>query len=153
MFRNKIDVLDDLLFHDLALLTHLFKATFHLTSIRRFYNLNPVLCDTAFLELESEHFPVHISLSWTLPERRRQILVFTRDQYLLFDDLREGGKLQLFEFETKSDTTILYEEKEPLFCEVDHFITCLLNGKKPLTDGAFMLQVMEIYDQIRHAPK
>ena len=151
MFKNRIDVVDDLLFHDLALITFLFQKKLRCVSIRRFYNLNPLLCDSAVIELESHDFPIHISLSWTLPERKRQFLIFSKNKYLLFDDLREAGKLRLFEFENKTETDIFCEEEEPLFCEVDHFVNCVINGKKPITGGPFMLQVMEIYDHVRHA--
>jgi predicted dehydrogenase len=151
MFKNGIDVVEDLLFHDLSLLTYLFKKKLHLKSIRRFYNLNPQLSDTAFVELETDHFPIHISLSWTLPERKRQVLLFNKQKYLLFDDIKETEKLNLFEFETKTETKIDYEEEEPLYCEVDHFINCIINGEKPLSDGTFMLQVMEIYEKIKQA--
>ena len=151
MFKNEIDVIEDLLFHDLALLTYLFGEKLHLVSIQKFYNLNHNFCDTAILELELNHRPVHISLSWTLPERKRQFLLFDKQKYLLFDDLKETEKLALFEFETKTETKIGYEEMEPLYCEVDHFINCIINGKKPITDGTFMLQVMEIYEKIKHA--
>jgi len=151
MIRNGIDVVEDLLFHDLALLTYLFQEKFRLGSIRRFYNLHPSLCDTAIIELESDHFPIHLSLSWTLPERKRQLLLFLPGHYLLFDDLRETGKLRRFTFEDKAEEEIPYDSKEPLSREIDHFISCILNGHTPLTGGAFMLQVMELYDRIRHA--
>ena len=151
MLKNGIDVVEDLLFHDLSLLTYLFREKLDLKSIRRFYNIDHHLCDTAIVELHTNHFPLHISLSWTLPERKRQFLIFAKGKYLLLDDLRETGKLRLFEFETKTETDIFCEKEEPLFCEVDHFVNCIINGKKPLTDGPFMLQVMEIYDQVRRA--
>jgi len=150
MFKNQVDVVEDLLFHDLALLTYLFREKLHLVSIRKFYNLDSNFCDTALINLESDYFPIHISLSWTLPERKRQVLLFNKQRYLLFDDIKETEKLNLFEFETKTETKIDYEEEEPLYCEVDHFINCIINGEKPLTDGTFMLQVMEIYEKIKH---
>ncbi len=151
MFKNNVDAIEDLLFHDLALLTHLFGEKPQPVSIRKFYNLHPDLCDTALIDLDINHVPIHISLSWTLPERKRQVLLFDRQKYLLFDDIRETGKLNLFEFETKAETKIDYEEGEPLHHEIDHFINCIIHGKKPLTDGTFMLQVMEIYEKIKHA--
>jgi predicted dehydrogenase len=151
MFKNGVDVVEDLLFHDLALVSYLFEEKIRPISIRRLHNLDPVLCDTTFIELESEHFPIHLSLSWTLPERKRQFLLFSQDRYLLFDDLRENGKLRLFEFGTKTEEEIPYERREPLAAEIDQFVQSILLGNNPLTDGKFMIRVMNLYEKVRHA--
>jgi predicted dehydrogenase len=158
MLANGVDVIQDLVFHDLAMLRFLFPelvmrpvAVHRANTLARYTppQFTQAMCDTALICLETERFPIHISLSWVLPERRRELLVAGPEVQLVYDDLRTEGKISLFRIEEKQETVVEHAAGEPLTAVVDHFVECLAMKAQPLTDGQYMLDVMGLYDQIR----
>lgn len=149
MLDQGTDVIRDLFFHDAAILTYLFpNEVFAPVAVHRLYGISGMCCDTAMIRLESQRFPVHVGLSWTLPERRREVLIADGRQQLIFDDLVPEKKLTLFKIEEKTETALPHGAGEPLANVVDHFILCIKKGQRPLTDGSFMLKVMEQFQSV-----
>ena len=157
MLANGVDVVRDLVFHDLAVLTHLFPgmqirpaAVHKANTLAKFTpaEFAGTMCDTAFLRLETDRFPVHIGLSWVLPERRRELLIASADYQLVYDDLKPEKKITMFRIEDKHEEFIEHGQREPLALVVEQFLDCIKNGKKPMTDGRYMLEVMRLYDAI-----
>jgi len=157
MLANGVDVVRDLIFHDLAVITHLFPGMqIRPTAIHKANTLEkftPIefagtMCDTAFLRLETDRFPIHIGLSWVLPERRRELLIANGDVQLVYDDLKPEKKISIFRIEDKHEEFIEHGRREPLALVVEHFIDCIKNGKRPMTDGKYMLEVMRLYEAI-----
>ena len=150
MLKNGIDVVNDLIFHDLAILTYLFPDN-HLTptSVHESYTLSDVLCDTAFLRLDGSQYPVHIGLSWTLPERRRELLIADREKQILYDDLKSENKISVFHIETQKEDIVAHGQAEPLYLVVDHFLKCIRDNTQPLTGGHYMLNLMETFTAVR----
>jgi len=157
MLDNGIDVIQDLLFHDLAILNYLFpdinvKPT-GLYKVNSLFKYTPSIyrnkiCDTAFIRLDTGSFPIHVGLSWVLPERRRELLIADSVKQLVFDDLKDEKKISLFWIKDKREEIIEHGTKEPLFLVVDHFVKCILNGRKPDTDGQYMKKVMKSFIEI-----
>jgi predicted dehydrogenase len=106
------------------------------------------MCDTAFIRLETDRFPIHIGLSWVLPERRRELLIASADVQLIYDDLKPDKKISIFRIEDKHEEFVEHGQREPLVLVVEHFLDCIKNGKRPMTDGRYMLDVMRLYDAI-----
>ncbi|MCL6582722.1 MAG: Gfo/Idh/MocA family oxidoreductase [bacterium] len=149
MLANGINVVEDLVFHDLAMLNYLLpEENFRPKAGHRVNLLSDELCDTAFIRLETDTFPVHIGLSWTLPERRRELLVCDRDKQLIFDDLAAEHKLKLFWIEDKREELIEHGHEEPLFRVINHFFHCIETRQTPFTDGAYMLKLMKIFQSV-----
>ncbi|MCX5829810.1 MAG: Gfo/Idh/MocA family oxidoreductase [Deltaproteobacteria bacterium] len=149
MLDQGTDVIRDLFFHDAAILTYLFpNEVFAPVAVHRLYGISGTCCDTAMIRLESQRFPIHVGLSWTLPERRRELLIADGRQQLIFDDLDPEKKLTLFKFEEKTETALPHGAGEPLANVVDHFIMCIRERQRPLTDGGFMLKVMELFESV-----
>ncbi len=150
MLKNGINVVDDLLFHDLAILIYLFpNASFSPKAVHCANMLSKNYCDTAFIRVETSDFPIHIGLSWPLPERRREILIADDKKQLIFDDLKQDSKLTLFKIEEQIEESIDHGKTEPLFLVADHFISCIKNRHQALTNGLFMLKVMKLFDSIK----
>jgi len=158
MLANGVDVIRDLVFHDLAVITHLFPgmqirpaAVHKANTLAKFTapEFAGTMCDTAFLRLETDRFPIHIGLSWVLPERRRELLIASADVQLVYDDLKPEKKITMFRVEDKHEEFVEYKQREPLALVVEHFLDCIKNGKRPMTDGKYMLDVMRLYDAIR----
>jgi predicted dehydrogenase len=157
MLANGVDVVRDLVFHDLAVITHLFPgmqirpAAVHKANTLAKFTPNEfagTMCDTAFLRLETDRFPIHIGLSWVLPERRRELLIASADVQLIYDDLKPDKKISIFRIEDKHEEFIEHGRREPLALVVEHFLDCIKNVKRPMTDGRYMLDVMRLYDAI-----
>lgn len=143
MLKNGINVIDDLLIHDIAILTYLFpESAIVPESVHRVAVLSRHLCDTAFIRLRTDRFPIHIGLSWTLPDRRRELLITDEEKQLVFDDLRPDGKIEVFWIEDKRLESIEHGNGEPLFAVVDHFVNCVRDRMEPFTNGDYMLKVM-----------
>jgi predicted dehydrogenase len=152
MFDNGVSVIDDLLFHDMAILSYLF-ADFasRPRSVQRVHMLSRDLCDTAFIHLETKEFPVHIALSWTLPERRRELVIADDKKQLVFDDLKDDGKIEIFWIEEQRREQVPCGAEEPLFRVVDHFAECVENRREPFTNGPYMMKVMRDLRAVQEA--
>lgn len=154
MLKNGIDVVNDLIFHDLAILTYLF-PDYRLTpaAVYESFSLSDDICDTAFVRLDSDckgrYFPIHIGLSWTLPERKRELLITNREKQILYDDLKSGSKINLFHIETQREEIIEHGQAEPLFLVIDHFLQCIRSQTRPLTDGRYMLNLMKTFAAVQ----
>jgi predicted dehydrogenase len=145
-----VDVIEDLVFHDISVLRIVFGKPLEVRSVRRVHILDQNLCDTAFMELDMQGIPVHISYSWSLPDYRRQLLLFDDEKFLLYEDLKKEKKIELHYLAAKETTFPDYPAAEPLHEVVEHFHSCIAEGKEPLTGKAFMLDVMRTADQIRN---
>ena len=149
MLANGVDVIEDLLFHDLAILKYIFPGVeFETRAVHRAHTLSRDLCDTAFVWLKANGFSVHIGLSWTLPERRREIVIADYEKQLIYDDLNPDEKLRLFWIEDKRDEIIECGNREPLSLVVQHFMDCVQNRTVPFTDGRYMLGVLRSFDSV-----
>jgi predicted dehydrogenase len=158
MLANGVDVVCDLVFHDLAVITHLFPGMqIRPTAVHKANTLAKftapeyagTMCDTAFLRLETDRFPIHIGLSWVLPERRRELLIASSDVQLVYDDLKPEKKISMFRIEDKHEEFVVHGQREPLALVVEHFLECIEKGQRPMTDGKYMLDVMRLYDAIK----
>jgi len=150
MFANGVDVIEDLIFHDLSVLFSLLEGDFHIHSVQRFYNLHPTLCDTAYIDLNVGDVRVHIGYSWTLPERKRELVLYDPEKFLVFDDLQKEEKLWIYHLESQKKERLSFSQGEPLFNVVDHFAQCIKNGKEPVTGITLMLKVMHVAERVRH---
>lgn len=157
MLANGVDVVRDLVFHDLAVITHLFPgmrispvAVHKANTLAKFTapEYAGTMCDTAFLRLETDRFPIHIGLSWVLPERRRELLIASGEVQLVYDDLKPENKISMFRVEDKHEELVVHGQREPLTLVVEHFLDCIKNRKRPMTDGRYMLDVMRLFDAI-----
>lgn len=149
MFANGIDVIDDLLFHDLSVLSSFLNGDFKILSVHRHYNLHPKLCDTAYIDLNVGGVHVHIGYSWTLPERKRELVLYSPDKFLVFDDLKTEDKIWLYDLESQKQESVPYELGEPLQNVIERFTECIQQGKQPVTGLELMLKVMQLSQQIR----
>jgi predicted dehydrogenase len=150
MFANVVDVVRDLLFHDIAVLSHLFANELRFESAIRIRNLDDQYADSAVLFLKAGKTDVILEYSWVYPERRREYQFFYRDRFVVFDDLSPQEKAWSFTFEDKLKTPLTYIWKEPLGNVADHFIDCLMNGREPKTGPGFMLDLMSVMDVVNH---
>jgi len=96
----------------------------------------------------------HIFVSWLHPYKEQRLVVIGQKKMAVFDDAVREGKLKLYDkgIEWKSglpvprqtaETTLFFEEAEPLRLECQHFLDRIQDRQRPLTDGENALRVLK----------
>jgi len=149
-FNNNIDIVRDLIFHEISILICLFDIDLEIVSLIKFNNLNSFTSDSAIIIFRAGNIPIIIKYSWTYPERKREVQFYYEDKFLTFDDVSPKEKIWEFRYEDKKKLTYDYDQSEPLFCEIEHFISCIKNGEEPNTGIHFMKKAMEMMESIEN---
>ncbi len=124
----------------------------------RFINKNIEDGVISFFEFPN-NVKAHIFVSWWHPFKEQRFVIIGTHGMLVFDDTSKE-KLFLYphkvEWENnipvakKEDMRVIeVENKEPLKLELMHFIECVLNRKKPLTDGYEGLRVVKVLEMAK----
>ncbi|MFH1279086.1 MAG: Gfo/Idh/MocA family oxidoreductase [Candidatus Eisenbacteria bacterium] len=155
IFRPEINAMWNLAPHDLSILFYLLEeAPSSVVALGRAF-LKPGVEDVVFLFLEFPSGSVaHVHVSWLDPSKVRRLTVVGEKQMAVYDDLDSEQKLKLYDrgFESTlfqdgglEDYRVRLrggdihapkiETTEPLKVECSHFVECVREGKRPLTDG------------------
>jgi len=98
----------------------------------------------------------HIFVSWLHPFKEQMLVVVGDRKMAVFNDTKPWkDKLLLYPHEIRWENNIPVPAKaepekldipkdEPLRLECEHFLDCISNGKKPITDGREGLRVLKI---------
>lgn len=98
----------------------------------------------------------HIFVSWLHPFKEQKLVVVGDQKMAVFDDTQSWqDKLFLYPHEISWEQNIPVPKKaepervgipedEPLRIECEHFLHCMLNSQKPVTDGMEGLRVLKI---------
>jgi UDP-2-acetamido-3-amino-2,3-dideoxy-glucuronate N-acetyltransferase len=98
----------------------------------------------------------HIFVSWLHPFKEQKLVVVGDKKMAVFDDTQSWEyKLLLFPHQINwqnnapvpvkgEPETLEIPEAEPLRQECNHFLHCIANGQKPITDGIEGLRVLKI---------
>lgn len=127
--------------------------------------IRPGVPDVAFINLR---FPsgtiAQIQLSWLSPVKLRRTFVVGSKKMLLYDDTQPTEKVKVFDHGVKFADPQSFEEfqlsyrtgdvisphldsHEPLLIEANHFLECIVSGKKPKTDGQNGLRVVRALER------
>jgi len=135
----------------------------------------PALVDMGFVTIEFENGIVaHIVVSWLSPEKIRKMIIVGSKKMVIFDDVNVEGKVQVcdkgidlldaqnspsspsldhdtfgkFQLLVRSGDMVTpnIPNKEPLRTECEHFIDCIKDGSKPLSDGESGLRVTQVLE-------
>ncbi|MEW6685271.1 MAG: Gfo/Idh/MocA family oxidoreductase [Candidatus Edwardsbacteria bacterium] len=104
----------------------------------------------------------HIFVSWLHPYKEQKLVVIGQDKMAVFDDLASETKLLLYPHkidwkarvpipQKKEAEIVDFEKAEPLQLECQHFLDCIVSGKRPKTDGENGLRVLEILEACQHS--
>jgi predicted dehydrogenase len=162
---SEVDVIWDLATHDLSISYYLW-GRLPIEVVAYGYRFqHPKLIDVAFLHLlfDDSSTAMH-HISWLCPERTRRYFVAGRKGSLLFDDIQSERKLRLIDqgvdsrIDAKDDEVKdlfyrpgevsfpLLKKVEPLRAACEHFLDCVRNDKKPITDGKAGLAVVQMLE-------
>jgi UDP-2-acetamido-3-amino-2,3-dideoxy-glucuronate N-acetyltransferase len=100
----------------------------------------------------------HIFVSWLHPFKEQKLVVVGDRKMAVFDDMAREGKLKIFDKGIEwsssgtpvprqtSETTLFFEETEPLRIECEHFLKCIRERQRPITDGESALRVLNVLE-------
>jgi len=164
-YHPTLNVIWDLAPHDVAILIHLLGESPLSVNTRGIACVQESIEDVAYMTLS---FPsgilAHSRMSWLDPRKTRRITVVGSQKMVLYDDLEGHEKLKIYDKRVnaipRTDTFGEYQFAyhygsvvspyvrldEPLKIECLHFVECVLERKRPLTDGRNGLKVVEVIE-------
>lgn len=143
--------------HDISMILTLAGESPKRVSATGGYYLHQKIADVTTTHLEfSSGLKAHIFVSWLHPFKEQKLVVVGDKKMAVFDDTKPwSDKLLLFPHQIKWDNHIptpikaepekpFIPESEPLRNECTHFLECIANSKKPVTDGREGINVLRI---------
>lgn len=110
-----------------------------------------------------------IHVSWLSPKRIRCTTIVGSKNMIVYDELSSDGKVKVIKnelcasgFDQKKDkyvkkkgevTVPELEDYEPLHLECKHFVECVEEGRRPLTDGENGLRVVKVLEAAQESLK
>jgi UDP-2-acetamido-3-amino-2,3-dideoxy-glucuronate N-acetyltransferase len=99
----------------------------------------------------------HIFVSWLHPYKEHKLVVIGSNKMAVFDDTATQGKLRVYDkgidwvdgqpiARATAETTLFYQEGEPLRNECQHFLEAIRTGAQPRTDGHNGLRVLRVLE-------
>jgi predicted dehydrogenase len=156
--------------HDLSVALYLLGEDPEAASAQGMAYLRPDVEDVVFMMVR---FPqgkmAHLHVSWLDPHKVRRITVVGSKKMAVFDDMESAEKLRIYDKGVDNLHYNSYGEfltlrfgdihipkidmKEPLQLECQHFLDCIRNHHRPLSDGLEGLQVLKILDAAERSLK
>lgn len=164
LFQHDVNVIWDLAPHDLSIMDYLLESKPLAVSATGSCHVGNGLEDIAYLTVQFENNLIaHFHVNWLAPVKIRKTLIGGTKSMIVYDDTEASEKLKIYdkgiEVTTREgvyDTLVQYrtgdmlspklEQTEALSLAAQHFIDCIKNDKKPLTDGVSGLNVVRILE-------
>ena len=148
--------------HDISVALYLLNQAPEAVSAQGRAYLRPGVHDLVFLTM---YFPdgalAHCHVSWLDPHKVRRFTVVGSKKMAVFDDMEPREKIRLYDAGVDfpevgySDLLTLrfgdvyiprVDMKEPLRLECQHFLDCIEQGLRPISDGRNGLDVLRVLD-------
>jgi len=160
--RNNENALYSFAPHDISLVCYLLDKTPVRVSATGSSYIQDGIEDVVFVTLHfADRVMAHIHVSWLDPHKDRKVTVVGSKKMAVFDDTEASEKIWLYDkgVDSKFDYTTYGEylslrsgdilipkidSVEPLESECKHFLECVREGKKPLSDGNEGLKVLKV---------
>ncbi len=160
--RNNENALYSFAPHDISLVCYLLDKTPVKVSATGSSYIQDGIEDVVFVTLHfADRIMAHIHVSWLDPHKDRKVTIVGSKKMAVFDDTEASEKIWLYDkgVDSKFDYTTYGEylslrsgdilipkidSIEPLELECKHFVECIREGKKPLSDGKEGLKVLKV---------
>ncbi len=173
LFQRDVNVVWDLAPHDLSIVLYLVgRPPRSLSAFGAAHGGND-LESVAYLNLDfGDGLIANFHVNWLSPVKIRHTVVGGRRRSLIYNDLDpvekvkvydsgievrqddlEGRRRQLIEYRTGDIWVPHIPQAEPLRIMAAHFIECVQNGTRPLTDGRAGLEIVRILEAAQHSIK
>lgn len=161
LFSKDASVVWDLAVHDLAIMDFLFERKPVAVSATGISHVEGSPENVAYLTFFFETSTVaHINVNWLAPVKIRQTLISGSKKMIVYNDLEPAEKVKVYDkgitvnqtpdgiyqarvgYRTGDMWAPNIDGKEALAVLAGHFVDCIKDGKKPLTDGECGLRVV-----------
>jgi UDP-2-acetamido-3-amino-2,3-dideoxy-glucuronate N-acetyltransferase len=149
--------------HDISVILYLLGEIPSRASAHGGSYLNPPIIDTTLSTLDfASGVKAHIFVSWLHPFKEQKLAIVGSQKMAVFDDVQPEHKLILYSHrinwldrqpvaERDGGQVISFPTDEPLRLECKHFLECVQTRKRPLTDGASGLRVLQVLEACEHS--
>lgn len=164
LFQHDVNVIWDLAPHDLAIMDHLIEQKPVSVSAVGSCHVGNGLEDIAYISLLFERDLIaHFHVNWLAPVKIRKTLIGGSRSMIVYDDTEPSEKVKLFDkgidvttregmyrtlvqYRTGDMLSPRLDQQEALSVATDHFIECIYQKKRPLTDGTSGTNVVRILE-------
>lgn len=165
LFQRDTNVIWDLAVHDLSIMDHVLDQRPVAISANGASHLPGKPENMAYVTVFCEdNLIAHFNVNWLAPVKMRKTLIGGSRKMIVFDDLEPSEKIKVYDKGvTLSDgPDDIYQmlvgyrlgdmwapqiaTREALRTEAEHFVECVGNGRRPITDGAAGLRVVELLE-------
>jgi predicted dehydrogenase len=171
LFQRDVNVTWDLATHDISIILNLMGGREpEAVSCQGESHYGHGVEDVAMLTLRFERNVIaFIHVSWLDPDKIRRTTVVGSRKMLVYDDTAPQEKVRIYDkgvtaqkyYDTFGEFQFSYrygdiqipriEEKEPLFCECEHFVKCIKSGQTPNTDGVNGARVVNVLEAANYS--
>ncbi len=166
LFQHDVDVIWDLAVHDLAIMDFVLPSRAAVVSATGISHVPGGPENIAYLTIFfGDNVIAHIHVNWLAPVKVRRTLLGGSSKMIVYDDLEPSEKIKVYDrgiLVTPNSSESVYqmlvdyrmgdmwaprlETTEALKVEIAHFVECLEQGRKPMTDGQAGLDVVRILE-------
>jgi predicted dehydrogenase len=170
--RRDVNSVFDLATHDIAIFNWVLNARPESVSAVGGQFLQAGIEDVAFISLHYPHNILgHIQVSWLDPKKLREIVVVGDKKMVIWDELAPAGPIAIYDktvvrqehYEDFGQFQLLAREgditipkvrlEEPLKVQNRYFLKCLGEGRLPMNDGVFAVDVVKVLEAIEKSLK
>jgi len=165
LFQSDVNVLWDLAVHDLAIMDFVLGAQPCAVSATGVAHLPGRPENIAYMTMLFEgKLIAHLHVNWLAPVKVRRTLLGGSRRMIVFDDLEASDKVKVYDrgISLNPSAENIYQMlvgyrtgdmwspqlpfEEALNVEAAHFVDCVSNGRRPLTDGEAGLRVVRLLE-------
>lgn len=163
LFQQDVDVIWDLAAHDLSIMDYLMpQKKLAVSAAGSDYYGNEIVPKALMTIYMDQNVIAHINVSWLSPVKIRQTMVGGTAKMILYNDNNPAEKIKVYDkgvelSPTKEELYRIkvqyrigdmyapaFESPEALAVEAEHFADCIINNKKPVTNGEAGLEIVKI---------
>jgi predicted dehydrogenase len=165
LFQKDINVAWDLAPHDISIILHVLGESPQTVNCQGNAHVTPGIEDITNISLAfaNKRFAT-IQSSWLEPRKVRDMTIVGTRRMIVYDDLEPNEKIRIYDvrverpphYDTFAEFHYSYhygdsyiphiQQEEPLRVECQHFLDCIENGLRPLTNGHRGLELVKILE-------
>jgi len=172
LFQHDVNVLWDLAVHDLSIMGYVLPHKPYAVSATGISHVSGGMENIAYLTLFfPDNLIAHIHVNWLAPVKVRRTLIGGNQKMILFDDLEPSEKIKVYDkgitvngssdgihqmligYRTGDMWAPQLDMTEALKTEGEHFLRCISQGERPITDGDAGLQIVKILEAATESMK
>ncbi len=170
LLQKDINVAWDLAPHDIAIILYILGEVPEYVNCEGRAHYAPGIEDVTSMTLSfASGVIAMIQSSWLDPNKVREITFVGKKKMLVYDDIQPSEKIRIYDkrveapphYDTFAEFQYSYhygdmyapfiKMSEPLKVECQHFLDCIVENKKPLTDGHNGLEVIRVLEAANKA--